>query len=108
MAVEAVNQIEESGVPVLDRLLGLPLEQPDDRIEQAKRAFDGLPVGLTHFFIHPAKDTPELRALADTWPACVADYQAFMSEELRDYVRQSGVQVIGYRALRDLVRKIER
>jgi len=37
----------------------------------------------------------------------VADYQAFMSEELRDYVRKSGVQVIGYRALRELVRNIE-
>ena len=30
-----------------------------------------------------------------------------MSEELRDYVRNSGVQVIGYRALRELVRNIE-
>lgn len=107
MAVEAVNQIEESGVPLLDGMLGLPLEQPEDRIEQAKRAFDALPPGLTHFIIHPAKDTPELRALADTWPARVADYQAFMSEELRDYVRNSGVQVIGYRALRELIRKTE-
>ena len=105
MAVEALNQIEESGVPVLDGMLMLPLEQPAERIEQAKRAFDALPVGLTHFIIHPAKDTPELRALANTWPARVADYQAFMSEELRDYVRQSDLQVIGYRALRELVRK---
>jgi hypothetical protein len=107
MAVEAVNQIEERGVPLLDGMLGLPLEQPQDRIEQAKRAFDALPPGLTHFIIHPAKDTPEPRALAETWPARVADYQAFMSEELRDYVRKSGVQVIGYRALRELVRKID-
>ena len=33
MAVEAVNQIEESGVPLLYGMLGLPLEQPEDRIE---------------------------------------------------------------------------
>ncbi len=105
MAVETVNKIEESGVPVLDGLLMLPLEQPDDRIEQAKRAFDALPAGLTHFIIHPAKDTAELRALAHTWPARVADYRAFTSEELRDHLRRAGVQVIGYRVLRDLMRK---
>jgi chitin disaccharide deacetylase len=58
MAVEAVNQIEESGVLLLDGMLGLPLEQSEDRIEQAKRAFDALPPGLTHFIIHPAKDSP--------------------------------------------------
>jgi hypothetical protein len=33
----------------------------------------------------------------------VADYRAFTSEALRDYVEGCGVQVIGYRALRELM-----
>jgi len=84
-------------------LVALPLDQPADRVEQAKKAFDSLPPGLTHFIIHPAQDTPELRALTPSWPSRVADYRAFTSGELRDYVRNSGVQVIGYRALRELM-----
>jgi hypothetical protein len=53
--------------------------------------------------LHPAVDTPELRAITPDWPSRVADYQAFSSRELREYVRRSGVQVIGYGELRDLL-----
>jgi predicted glycoside hydrolase/deacetylase ChbG (UPF0249 family) len=103
-ATQLVQQLEAQGLPLLDHLVGLPLDQPDGRVALAKQAFDRLPPGLTHFIIHPAQDTPELRAIAPDWPSRVADYQAFTSEELRDAVRDSGVQVIGYRALRDLMR----
>jgi len=99
-----VQQLEAQGLPLLDNLVGLPLDQPADRVERAKEALDTLPPGLTHFIIHPAQDSPELRAITPDWRGRVADYQAFMSVELRDYVKNSGVQVIGYRALRELMR----
>jgi chitin disaccharide deacetylase len=97
------QQLEAAGVPLLDNIAMMPLDAPDNRIEQAKRMFDSLPAGLTHFIIHPSHDTPELRALAGDWPSRVADYQAFMSDELRAYVRSVGIQVIGYRALQELM-----
>jgi chitin disaccharide deacetylase len=97
------RQLEEEGVPLLDNIAMLPLDAPDDRIGQAKRMFESLPPGLTHFILHPSHDTPELRAIAASWPSRVADYQAFMSEELRAYVRDIGIQVIGYRALQELM-----
>ncbi len=34
----------------------------------------------------------------------VSNYQACMSSEVRRYVQNCGVQVIGFRALRDLLR----
>jgi predicted glycoside hydrolase/deacetylase ChbG (UPF0249 family) len=104
-AAQFAQQLEEQGVPLLDAMTMLPLDQPADRVALAKRAFDALPPGITHLVIHPAQDTPELRAITpEDWPSRVADYEAFTSPELRDYVRNSGVQVIGYRALRDLIR----
>jgi len=104
-AAQFVEQLESQGIPVLDHLVGLPLEvEPGDRIALAKDEIDALPPGLTHFIIHPAQDTPELRAITTSWQSRVADYRAFSSPELRDYVRDSGVQVIGYRKLRDLLR----
>ncbi|HJZ49077.1 MAG TPA: polysaccharide deacetylase family protein [Roseiflexaceae bacterium] len=97
------RQLEGDGVPLIDHILMLSLDAPDDRVGQARRAFESLPPGLTHFIIHPSQDTPELRALAADWPSRVADYQAFMSEELRTHLRSVGVQVIGYRALQELM-----
>lgn len=103
-AAQFVQLLEAQGLPLLDNLIALPLDQPADRVELAKKTFDSLPPGLTHFIIHPAQDTPELRAITPNWQSRVADYQAFTSRELRDYIRNSGLQVIGYRALRDLMR----
>jgi hypothetical protein len=104
-AARFVQQLEEQGLPLLDRLVGLPLDQAGDQVELARRTFDVLPAGVTHLIIHPAQDTPELRAIAPDWAGRVANYRAFMSEELRDTVRNSGVQVIGYRAVRALMRE---
>jgi predicted glycoside hydrolase/deacetylase ChbG (UPF0249 family) len=97
------RQLEDDGVPLIDHIVMLPLDAPDDRIGQAKRAFDSLPAGLTHFIIHPAHDTPEQRAIGPDWPSRAADYAAFMSEELRAHIRSIGIQVIGYHALQELM-----
>lgn len=106
LGLAQARTLEAEGWPLIDHAFMMPLDRPDGRVEQACRALDALPPGITHFVLHPAVDTPELRAISpDDWPSRVADYQAFSSRELREYVRRSGVQVIGYRALRDLVRR---
>lgn len=104
-AMQFMGQLEEQGVPLLDNLASLPLlEEPGDRIAAARAALAALPPGLTHFIIHPAADSPELRAITASWPSRVADHRAFTSDELARWVKDSGIQVIGYRPLRDLMR----
>ena len=94
-----------SGLPYMDNFVMLPLDQSEERVDLVKKNFLSLPKGcLTLYIIHPAIDTPELRAIAPDWQSRVADYLAFTSTELRNYIRASGVQVIGYRELRDLLR----
>lgn len=102
---DQLQALEAQGLPMVDDLHGMPLEEPDERLEQVKEALDALDAGITHFIIHPAQDSPELRAIAPDWAGRVADYRAFSSEALRAYIRQSGIHVIGYRALRDLMRE---
>lgn len=105
-AAQFVAEMEAQGVPLLDHLAGLPLdEEPGDRMAAAQSALGALPPGLTHFIIHPAADTPELRAITTSWRSRVADYETFRSEELKAWVREEGLHVIGYRALRDLLRQ---
>lgn len=105
-AVQMVMQLEEQGVPLLDRIAGLDLDQhchPVERVAYAKQVLGGLGPGVTHFICHPSQDTPELRAITPDWACRVADFEAFRSEELRDFVRGSGIQVIGYRDLKKLM-----
>lgn len=99
-----LQELEARGIPLFDHFTALPLSDAAERVERARRTFDALPPGLSVFILHPAQDTPELRAICPDWPARVADYQAFMSQEVQRHVRAAGIHVIGYKALRELIR----
>jgi predicted glycoside hydrolase/deacetylase ChbG (UPF0249 family) len=96
-------QLEQQGLPLLDHLVGMPLDQPEGQFEIAKKLLSELPAGVTHFIIHPSVDTPELRAITADWPSRVANYETFMSKELKNFVKNSGIQVIGYHHLKQLM-----
>lgn len=98
-------QLEEQGVPLFDQVFVMPLDNADHRLETAKLALAELPPGLSYFILHPAMDTPELRAIAPDWRCRAADYEVFSGDAMRAYLRQSGLQVIGWRPLRELVRR---
>jgi hypothetical protein len=55
--------------------------------------------------IHPAIDTPELRQMTPAWRERVADFEFFRCEVARDYLWHARVRVLGYRALRDALRR---
>jgi len=102
--VQMVATLEGMGIPLLDQIAGMPLDtDPAHRLADAKEAFSNLRPGITHFVIHAARDTPELRAITPDWPCRVADYETFLKEELRQYLKEIGVQVIGYRQLQSLM-----
>ena len=68
-----------------------------------RKALLALKPGVTHFIIHPSKDTPELRHITTSWDCRVADYETFTSKATRDFIKNEGIQVIGYRALKELM-----
>ncbi len=103
MAAGLIQQLEGSGLPLLDTLGGMHLDTDKDRLERTMQAFTDLQPGITHFIIHPSKDTPELRAITPDWRCRVADYQNFMNEELGQHIKKTGVHVIGYRTLKELM-----
>ncbi len=104
--VQRTSELEERGIPLFDAATVLPLDGTTNHIARTKALVDALQPGLTYMVLHPAVDTPELRACAPDWPSRVANYEALLSPEVRDYLRQAGIQVIGYRPLRDLIRKL--
>lgn len=98
------QQLEEQGMPLVDALVSMPLDQPEGQIEIAKKLLGEIPAGVTHFLFHPSVDTPELRAICPDWPSRVANYHTFMSKEVKDFLKNSGIHVIGYRDLRKVLR----
>jgi len=107
MITDMIAMLEEMGMPLLDRLSGLELAEAEGRLEQAKQVLGSLQPGVTHFIIHPSKDTPELRRITDSWDCRVADYETFMSDTMRDFIANEGIQIIGYRALKELMPEID-
>jgi predicted glycoside hydrolase/deacetylase ChbG (UPF0249 family) len=101
-----MQMLESMGIPMLDGLLAMPLNEPDEtaQMEIAKSLLGDLPEGITHFVLHPSIDTPELRALAPDWESRVANYNVFMSEELKTFLEHEDFKLIGYRAIREALR----
>ncbi len=61
--------------------------------------------GVTELYVHPAVDTPELRAATPDWEARVDDLDLVTADEgLRRALSTAGVERIGFRPLRDIQR----
>ncbi len=105
LSATAIARWEERGLPIFDHLREMPLAVPvDDRPAWTLELFDELPPGLTYLITHPAHDTPELRAIAADWPQRVADFETFGDPDVARRLRRTGVQMIGWRPLRELLR----
>ncbi|MBV8161660.1 MAG: polysaccharide deacetylase family protein [Acidimicrobiia bacterium] len=104
---------EERGLPVFDHLREMPAGVGvgagtgggASGLDVTARLFEELPAGLTYLITHPARDTPELRAVASDWCQRVGDYTTFADDELAARITRAGVQMIGWRPLRELVRR---
>lgn len=101
-----MHQLLEAGIPMLEGLVAMPLDEPnpDRQMDIAKRLLGELPVGITHFILHPSIDTAELRSIAPDWESRVANYNTFMSDELKKFIEHEDIKPIGYRQIRDAMR----
>jgi chitin disaccharide deacetylase len=100
-ALERLGRGDRADMLVFDAWGELPLNESKNRLDTAKHRLDALPVGLSYFLSHPAKDSPELRAIAPDWEARVADYELYSSDAWARAIESLGVKVVGMRAIRD-------
>jgi predicted glycoside hydrolase/deacetylase ChbG (UPF0249 family) len=74
-----------------------------------ERAVMELRPGVTEVYIHPAVDSPELRAATPDWAARVDDHDlATNDRSLRSMLERIGVRLVGYRELREAQREAQR
>lgn len=73
--------------------------------EAVEKVADSLRPGVTEIYIHPAIDTPELRAINGNWTARVDDLDLVSADSaLASALAEHDVRLIGWRELRELMR----
>jgi chitin disaccharide deacetylase len=110
-ATELLPKLRARHFPTIDHITGMGLsddptsrdDEFDVRLESAKSLLGALEPGITHFTFHPSVETPELRAICPNWRSRVGDEQVFRSPELRQFLIDQGIHVIGYRPLKNLI-----
>ena len=94
---------KDAGVVFVDRVLSRPGVGARELVAEHLGSIEP---GVTELHLHPAIDTPELRALATDWAQRVDDHRLVATEGLLPKaVQAAGVTLIGYRTLRDLARQ---
>jgi chitin disaccharide deacetylase len=122
LAVEFGLPLRLSGAST-ERTIGFPFRQlaadegvvfPDNFVlvrsgvgsrRDIERAVMDLRPGVTEVYVHPAVDSPELRAATPDWAARVDDHDLVTRDRsLRTMLERAGVHLVGFRALRDAQR----
>jgi chitin disaccharide deacetylase len=103
--VRLTASLEDQGIVLVDFAAGLPLDDPKDQLEVAKKMFADLQPGLTHFILHPSVNTPELRAITPDWECRVANYNLFMSDAFKKVLEAEDIKLTGYREVREAMRQ---
>ena len=101
----AVRPALDAGIPLFDRVVGVPLsDPPPDRKAATEALIRDCVSGLNFLFLHANADTPELRGIAADWRERRGDLEVFSNPGLRSFIEAEGVRLMGMRELRDLMR----
>ena len=75
--------------------------------ERVLNSLHNLQPGVTEIHVQPCVDTPEIRALGDASSGWIDDYELVVNDQsLKQALTDSGATLIGYRELRDAMRKM--
>jgi len=81
--------------PYLDSFR-IPLK---DKTETYLQLLQELPEGLSEWAIHPAYESPELRAITPEWPVRATDDAFFNSEKFLQTIKSEGIELVSYKSL---------
>jgi predicted glycoside hydrolase/deacetylase ChbG (UPF0249 family) len=101
MMARAWQELAASGLPVIDRVADLAVGHA---LEAYQEGGDRLPVGLSHVIVHPAAPGYEIEVITGSAPQRMADYRMMLNPQLKAYLADQGIRLVGYRQLRDLMR----
>ena len=87
-----------SGLPMLDNLVtGVGSVKLERRREEYKEVIRNLKPGVTQIIVHLGLDRPEMHAITSSWLARYNDFRIFTDPEMKRFIEEQGVKLIGWR-----------
>lgn len=100
------KKLEDSGTPLIDHIIIDTMGLHPNKTEYYCKLFAEIEPGITHFLFHPAKMSPELKAITpDSASWRDLDYKAFTDPNIKDCVKKYNLKVIGYRKILECLKK---
>lgn len=101
--LKEANQLEQQGYPLLDSITDLTLTPLSSRFNAIQQYIKSLSAGVHLLKIHAAISTPEIKAMTLDWAGYVADYSAWIREDLKSTIQNSGIKTIGWAPIKALL-----
>ena len=73
--------------------------------ETILKIWSDLPDGVTETFVHPAKETDELKSIVGSWQDRVWEYNLMNDPETHRILKENGITLISYRDLIEMKKK---
>jgi len=87
--------------PLLDELApGVEPKELDLRREGYKEVIRNLKPGVTQIILHLGLDHVEMRNITSSWLARYNDFRIFNDPEMKNFIQEQGVKLIGWREMR--------
>lgn len=99
-----LDALDREGILYPDNFLVHPQRRPDDTEAFWTETIRNLRPGISEVYCHPGYARAELNSCANDAAQREADFRYFTSEEARHLLADEGIELIGYRKLRDAMR----
>jgi hypothetical protein len=102
---ELLGKLESEGWPLVDHFRMSPWVPKEDTDRVYREMAAGLPAGLTMVALHPTQ-SGEIESIAPAKAHCrIEEYRLLKDPDFKNFVTLKGIRLIGFRPLRDLMRK---
>ena len=99
-----LDQLDAAGVVTPDHLVFYGPSKVDETESYWTNLLRTLKPGVTEILCHPAIARDELKSCARDAMQRDADFRYFTSDKTRELIADEGIEMVGFRQLRDLMR----
>lgn len=104
---QIINMADSMGILIPDYLLTHPYApEQDETYDSFKEMMIGrmyrLPEGISETYIHPSKETEEIKFINPTWQRRVYEYELMKDNDYRYALKDAGIRQITYRDIAGL------
>ena len=96
-----LDELDCNGIFYPDNLMRAAPKNLDETESSWNELLRNLTPGISEIYCHPALARQELKSCARDWAQRQRDFEYFTSEKTRQLLNDEGIELIGYRKLRD-------